>query len=306
MAFFTKSGGIWRAIQNLWVKQSGSWSQVQNAWVKQGGVWRQFYSAVSLPLSIQYFMVGGGGRGNGYGGGGGAAVIPWTTLTTIPPTIDVVIGLGGIVGRLTGTASTISGTGLSVSCAGGGGASGNNGAASGSGRTGGTPGGFNFSPGGGGGGGFSGNGGNGSNTGWGWGCPNYRASVYGGRGGDGYILPVDLQNLLGYSRVAGGGRGNATNNRTASGTCRYCYATYSGVYCYNATAYFNTNGYPGTPGAGSDRFGGGGGGGGGNGIGGVVIFKYTGTPVATGGTISYISSTNTTYHRFTSNGTLTF
>jgi len=312
MAFFTKSGNVWRTIQNLWIKQSGTWRQVQNGWIKQGGVWRQFYSRVTLPTSLQYFMVGGGGGTRAQGGGGAGNVIPWTSVTPVKGTTSVVVGGGGAGSSSGGTSSiNIPVIGLRT-CVGGGGASGGNGAASGSGRAGGSFGqdtAFRRAVAGGGGGGFSSNGTSGSSFfTFGGTCNNFFGTLNSGSGGTGYTLPSDLATLFGFNVIAGGGQGNGSTARFQSGRCTvFFFPGGSRSLTRNFTVGVNA----GSPGNGQTRYGGGA-----NatsnsstvtGRNGVVVFKYPGNQrLATGGnSIVYLSSTNMTYHIFTSSGSFT-
>jgi hypothetical protein len=247
-------------------------------------------------------LVGGGGGGGGAIGGGGGAGGVVTFESTIPPgtyTVNVGAGgAGGIVSR--GQSGSITSIGnLYVAYGGGGGGeyittNGTNGA----------------SGGGGGSGRFSGSaiyGTQGQNGADGLG------GASGGGGGGGYQTPgvtkfggsgsfFPFYSTLGFGSPAGwfaGGGGGGTNGGSpgenggiGGGGKGNLASTQNGV-------------------SGSVNTGGGGGGGGwtpgrigGNGGSGIVIIRYPGTPIATGGTITSVGGD--TIHTFTATGSSTF
>jgi YD repeat-containing protein len=253
-------------------------------------------------LSVEYLIVAGGGGGGGYswpgGGGGGGGVLRGDALFDPGVAKAVTIGAGGAGGNglpastlsmgAAGGNSTFNGL---VALGGGGGGGygpatngGSGGGSAGAGTPGqGYSGGLNGDPsegderipGKGGGGGAGGPGQNG----------NGYAGGAGGRGIDSSITGV----MTNYASGGGGAPDGASGG--ASATAGGSYTT------VNAPA---------------NRGGGGGGGGnpeagtntkGGNGGSGIVVLRYSGTPKATGGTISQVGGY--TIHTFTADGTFT-
>jgi hypothetical protein len=283
-------------------------------------------NASSGSLNVELLVVGGGGgagyaRGGG-GGGGGYIAVPSYTVTG-GSTIPITVGIGGSPGTTnantgvhatSGTNSSFGSTHIAIGGGGGGsygggpqngynGGSGGGGAnqsssantgfggtgTAGQGFSGGKSrcgGGGEVSGGGGGGAGGAGSNGTSSNCG----SCNYRPYTP-GKGGNG------IQNSITGSAVwyAGGGGGGGLGANPIANNCT------SG-----AQNIHGTNGL----GGGQASFGGGGqckvvsnnfvaesGGPG------IVVVKYAGTPVATGGTITQVGGY--TIHTFTSNGTFT-
>ena len=228
------------------------------------------------PLTIDYLIVAGGGaggRGNGgvpnaRGGGGGAGGFITGSRSVNPGTsLNAVVGAGGVNPPL-GNGQGVSGTNSSfnslTAVAGGGGG----GTTPQNGLNGGSGGGAHGTT------GVPGNGidfqGNrGGFAGSGMGGNGGGAAEIGGTGTGG----AGLMWLDGVVYAAGGRGGNGFSG--GLGTTPGCGG--------QGTANAETDGTPG--------------------INGVVIVRYTGTPRATGGTIT--QSGGFTYHTFTSNGTFT-
>jgi hypothetical protein len=244
------------------------------------------------PLLFRALIIGGGGAGGSRfgGGGGGAGGFIDSLIPLISTTYTIQVGEGGIAAGFSpenqpstnGLNSSISNTVIAY----GGGRGGNAGIAPGSGGSGGGSyttvlglgrlnQGFNggtglFAAGGGGGGAA----GIGSNT----------PGIYvGGNGGPGRAS--DISGVLTY--YAGGGGGGRSGIGGIGG---------------------GGNGANSTGQSGSVNTGGGGGasenGGAGNGGSGIVIIRYPGTPIATGGTITSVGGD--TIHTFTATGSHTF
>lgn len=250
---------------------------------------RAFSLTVTVIASVEYLVVGagsGGGAGqtgvggqpNGGGGGGGGIVTGTLNMLASTDSSAVTIGAGGSSGGSSGGTGGAGGlskfvfSGNSTTYqAGGGGGTGRSGGTSGSPQ---------------------------SNSGGG------NSSTYGGGGGGG----------------AGGSGGTATGSHgygTSAGGAGLYYANfqqfgYNGYFGAGGSGAYNdgnpTGGGSGTsltpPNAGSYGAAGGAGTGGGTagtGIGGCVIFRYSGSAVFTGGTIT--TTGGYTYHLFSSNGT---
>lgn len=257
------------------------------------------YSQVSVEMLI---VGGGGGGGRNAGtfssGGGGASggQVTYSTTTCSPSDIlSVVVGSGGLgyrnsplVNQTNGNSSTITFNSTTWTAVGGN--AGGNATSSSSSGTGGVSVNTDLS-------GAGGRGGiyNNGNTVSGW-------PVAGGNGTSSYsswgaATATGENNGSGVYYYAGGGAGGNWGGQLGSGVAN---AGLGGGGRSNTDALVNT---------------GGGGGGansngssgfdlpGGNGGSGIVIIRYTGTPVATGGTV--VQSGGYTYHTFTSNGTLT-
>ncbi len=270
--------------------------------------------AIGLELYADYLAVGGGGSGgtagdtSGTGGGGGGGVLTGSSLAFPVGNYPVVVGAGGVAPATSGSSSVqgvngsnstfvgvtalagggggrfnTSGNSGSSGGGGGGGASAPGGAgttgqgfAGGAGRAGSTAG----TAAGGGGGGAGAVGGNASNNNGGSGGSGIVSTItgseitYGGGGGGGGL------SAGGAGGLGGGGAGGTGSSGAGSGTAA--------------------------------RGGGGGGAGtfvkGGNGGSGVVIVRYPGAPLATGGTITEGSGSATGYtlHTFSSPGNFTF
>ena len=271
-------------------------------------------------LSVEYLVVGGGGGGGGgggssnqQGGGGGGAGGFLTGAASVGETTSVVTGTGGAGGALdvTGRTGGNSSFGSLVALGGGGGGSAQN-----AGQNGGS--------GGGGGGSNSGAYAGGSSTA-GQGSSG-GSTTSGGQGGSGG----------GGATASGAGGGGGPGRNGGSGTSSSFTGTalgYAGGGGGGAGS-FQTSGSGGSGGggagaknsaptavaaSGSANTGGGGGGGGGNGSAslqtggtggsGVVAVRYVGaSALATGGSISSITQTGTTYqvHTFRTTGADTF
>lgn len=284
-------------------------------------------SAISVDtrnnIQVDILVVGGGGGGGGWGGGGGAGGVVQSTLTIPRQAYNITVGGGGAPGTSLYTGGTRGGdsSAFGIGAVGGGGGgwySQNNGRPGGSGgggggsetdstlplalggsgisgqgfqggRGGGRPGGVNYN-GGGGGGGAGGPGNDFVGIIGGAGGPGISSSItgtaifYGGGGGGhspGQVFPPNDYALGG---VGGGGDGGRYGNGSAG--------------LRNATS-------------GTANTGGGGGGawgGAGSAIGsggsGVVMVRYFGPQIATGGTVSTVTVGISTYtlHTFTSVG----
>jgi len=253
---------------------------------------------VGFASNVDYLIVGGGGGGGGAlygsGGGGGGGVRKFTGVTLTSGTYAVVVGNGGAVAT-NGSDSSFNGV---TSIGGGHGAyytfadqtsGGSGGGGRGAGPTNGAAGtaGQGYA------------GGNGSSTG---------LTFYSGGGGGGATAVGG--NGLGGSFAGAGGEGLADS---ISGTSKVYGSGGGGGYDDAGQAAGGTNAGTGADGF-TDatvplaNFGGGGGGGSINNAGsagakGVVIIRYSGSQVATGGTIT--SSGGYTIHTFTSSGTFT-
>ena len=257
-------------------------------------------TASNNPTSItaEVLVVGGGGSG-GFrhaGGGGGGGVVSQTGFVINAGNIPVTIGNGGVGSSVTGENSTFS----SITAYGGGGG-GNNAQVGKNGGSGG--GGSNGTFGGSGvaGQGFKGgnqNNGNGccfGNGAGGGGAGAAGANTTGSVSSEGGIgLPFSISGTTVYYG-AGGGGGTSVPTSIAGGIG-------------GGGAGGTSTSLPGV--AGTTNTGGGGGGGGatastsgngGNGGSGIVIIRYPGTPIATGGTIT--QSGGFTIHKFTASGT---
>ena len=249
------------------------------------------------PVLARILVVGGGGSAFGLsestGGGGGGGFIERTIpIAATPTSYTAFVGNGGIVQSGTSSYFTLAlplftaiggGSGGTDSIAGGG--SGGSGGGGGS-RGGASPGqgtqGQGFA-GGAGGSTFGQTGGGGGAGGTG---SAYNASN-GPDGGPG--KSSDISGVLTY--YAGGGGGIGGDGGIGGGG--------------NGGIFSSTTGTAGTP-----NTGGGGGGAGGNGIrgaaggSGIVIIRYAGPPIATGGTITSVGGD--TIHTFTATGSSTF
>jgi hypothetical protein len=273
-------------------------------------------SASSGSLNVQLLVVGGGGgagyfRGGG-GGGGGYIAVPSYTVTG-GSAIPITVGIGGSPG------TDNAGTGVHAT-------SGTN---SSFGST-------HIAIGGGGGGSYGGGPQNGYNGGSGGGGANQSSSAntgYGGTGTAGQGFSGGNSRCGGGGEVSGGGgggAGGAGSNGSSSGCGSSAYRPFypgnggNGIQnSITGTAVWYAGGgaggglgtnanIQGTNGLGGGQASFGGGGqckvvsnnfvaeSGGPGI---VVVKYAGTPVATGGTITQVGGF--TIHTFTSNGTFT-
>lgn len=265
--------------------------------------------ATNSPSQIEYLVVGGGGGGGNDGaGGGGGGQVKTGTMTLVSGTYSVTIGAGGATVATTGTTASAGGTTTlstptvisSIGGAGGGskqsnGGSGANGGGAGHNanviKTGGTStvGGYS-----------------GGNNG-----PTTATSGSGGGGGGG---------AAGAGQVGPAGNGGAGVASSISGSLAY-YGGGGGGGSHdgNGTGVGGIGG-GGTGGrasstqmatAGTPNTGGGGGGSGGvpnnpgkAGGSGIVIIRYVGTPIATGGTITQVGGY--TVHTFTTSGSFFF
>ena len=248
------------------------------------------------PLSIEYLVVGGGGGGgnnsSNAGGGGGGQFIASASIENGPFSYNVTIGEGGISGS--NGEATLLNTITAIGGGGGGGygqngSNGANGGGAGEGQPGSDSyGGFptapdgntgGFARGGSGGLGASG-GGAGANGNGGNACCGILTWAA-GNGGAGKLWSPNSTHYAG-----GGGGGNSWFNGIATGGIG------GGGNGVNGGASPDIPSTAGTP-----NTGGGGGGGRARGGSGIVIIRYVGTPVATGGTIT--QSGGYTYHTFT-------
>jgi hypothetical protein len=263
------------------------------------------------PSTVLALIVGGGGAGItnptafywelASGGGGGGVV--YSMLPISASTYNVIVGAGATTGNTSGSNSVFgnivafgggSGAGYNASPSSGGSGAGGRGNGNNPGASGvlnqGFPGGsgsaFTRNSGGGGGGGAGARGSNAGNSLGGNGGDGFLCSIlgtptfYGGGGGG--AVAVDGTGTPGRGGRGGGGNGNGGLGAVVDGR--------------------GQNGTPNT---------GGGGGGGensilGNTIGGsgIVIIRYPGPPIATGGTITSVDGD--TIHTFTATGSSTF
>lgn len=241
------------------------------------------------PETIEVLVVGGGGNSNGHGGAGGGGVHPFvsiqTNMTGTPTPLvvcPVVVG-----GRASSSSFTFK---ESVYTATGGSGGGANGGSQGS------PNGYGggsaaFRPSfgitnGGGGGGYSGGGQNGFVSSFNWyGGFVGRTCDWGGLGASGYALDANAASVIGVSYVGSGGGGCSTGGS--------CPNSAPGLYGGGAGG-----------GGSATMYGCGGGGCGGLGQAGLVVVRYTGSQAAPGGSVSFNSTDQKTYHVFTSSGTL--
>ena len=276
--------------------------------------------------SIEVLAVGAGGGGGGadggaYGTGGGSGAAVYTKINSFTGNVlSIAIGGGG-----GGGATNQTGTG--------GGAAGSNG-----GGAGGTAGGSGYSGSGGGGGGWSGvysgatyyivAGGGAGGGGGGEGNANERAARGGGTqtgGANGTSMNGGAgTNYAGDGGGGGGGGGgyyggngqnqqSATYDYTGSGGGNYANSSYTSGTIYdlgnNGVASATTAGAATTATKAADfnysnDKGGGGAANGVSGTNGVVIIRYPGPQMASGGVYSYVNGYS--IHTFTSNGTISF
>ncbi len=268
------------------------------------------YPVVTKEYPVEYVIIGGGGGGalnwaagagaGGYrssvvgGASGGGTSAEQRVVVYTGTSYAITVGAGGASGSSGSNSSafglTATGGGFSGGSNSNAGASGGSGAGgwnvagysgtSGQGFAGGTGLATTGAPGGGGGAGAVGA--NGSATGG-------SASGVGGNGGAGVASSITGTSV---TRAGGGGAGGTAGGGAGTG---------------GAGGGGNGGGYTGAGASGAANTGGGGGGGGANNGGGssggsgVVIIRYPGTPVATGGTIT--QSGGYTIHTFTSSGT---
>ena len=296
-----------------------------------GAFSNQAYTQVitNLPaLAVEVLVVAGGGsgasgRGNGTGGGGAGGLQTFTYSWAIPSKA-IVIGAGGTglpapaSGQQTqgndGANSSAFGT---TSIGGGGGATNNSGIAGRVGGSGGGGGAYGAA----GGAGTSGQG-NAGGTGTGSGDTKYRGGGGGGKGGVGASGSASGAGGIGWNvapTMAPTGHNWATYTSTGSSQ-KYAGGGGGGQYTYNSGGGGTggaggggnggregaQNGYAGVANTGSGGGGGGSrstGGAGGAGGSGIVIIRYAGGTVATGGTIT--NTGGATYHVFTASGTIT-
>jgi hypothetical protein len=257
-------------------------------------------AASNNPTSItaEVLVVGGGGSG-GFrhaGGGGGGGVVSQTGFVINAGNIPVTIGNGGVGSSVTGENSTFS----SITAYGGGGG-GNNAQVGKNGGSGGGGSNGTF-----GGSGVAGQGFKGGDQNNGNGCCYGNGAGGGGAGAAGANTTGSVSSvggiglpfsISGTTVYYGGGGGGGTSVPTSIA---------GGIGGGGAGG--TSTSLPGI--AGSANTGGGGGGGGatastsgngGDGGAGIVIIRYAGTPIATGGTIT--QSGGFTIHKFTASGT---
>ena len=243
-------------------------------------------------LAIDYLVVGGGGgSGADIAGGGGAGGFKSGSTSILPSSISITIGNGGAV-LTNGQNTSAIGTYFSITSTGGG-AGGTNAQSGSNGGSGGGAGGSSVFAGGLGvvGEGKNGGSSNGGGAAGGGGAlvvgANASAAYDGANGGSGSLWLDGL-------RYAGGGAGGG-RNANAGGIGG------PGGGGNGGNSFNSPTGSAGTPNTG--------GGGGGDFTGkaggsGIVKFRYLGTPVASGGTITYDGSY--TYHSFTGSGTFVY
>jgi len=263
--------------------------------------------------SVEYLIVAGGGPGggissvgtNGCGGGGAGGVIDSSGTLNRGVAYTITVGAGGTGNANTGSNGTNSVFNSSTAIGGGGGGGNTSlGVSGGSGGGTGTVSGGAISPGGSGTAGQGSAGGEGNNS-----NPNYGGGGGGGYGGTGANgtstsggnggAGINWKSLGTF--YAGGGGGGSYNG----GTVGVGGSSIGGNGKTNATS-------AGNPGATNTGSGGGGLAGGpsatapnngGNGGSGIVIIRYAGSQLGTGGTVT--SAGGYTYHTFTSSGTYT-
>ncbi len=247
--------------------------------------WAPFFT--NPVYAITFFIVAGGGAGaaatgslRGGGGGGGGGVVQGAGNVFLGASYAVVVGAGAAATGSLGTSgasgsnSSFNFSGAAAAIGGGGGGSGWVGISGGSGGGAGDSSGFIS-----GGAGTSGQGNRGGNT------PGSGGNGAGGAGG------------------GGAGSPGFDGNQTSGG---------SGIFLFTGSTYSaggngGSRGSSETGSAGGANTGNGGGGGGGtSGLGGaggsgVVVIRYSGTPRATGGVITFVNGT--TIHTFTTSGT---
>jgi len=245
-------------------------------------------------LAIDYLVVaGGGGSGADVAGGGGAGGFKSGSTSILPSSINITIGNGGAA-QTNGQNTSAIGTYFSITSTGGGaggtntGLGSNGGSGGGAGGTAAVAGGLGVI-------GEGKNGGSGSNfngAGGGGGAltngvPGGGGGITGGTGGSGSLW------LDGLRYAGGGGGGGIDANAGGLGG--------PGGGGNGGNSFNSPTGSAGTPNTG--------GGGGGDfsgkaGGSGIVKFRYLGTPVASGGTIT--QSGGYTYHSFTGSGTFVY
>ena len=304
----TPSEGIIRvntSFNNFEFYSAGSWKQVNTSYI------------------VEYLIVAGGGGGSGAhsgGGGGAGGYLTSTFNVSSGVAFNVIVGGGGAGG-------------------GGGGGNGQNSSVFGISAIGGGQGGVEAGPtsgasggsgGGGAGGQFTGAAGAGTaGQGNNGGIGNNGSSNYGSGGGGGGAGGAGGNGVSGLSASnagATGGIGRNTNatwaTATGTGVSGY-YAGGGGGGCWNNGAFgqgaagglggggAGANDGTGSGSPGTANTGGGGGGSpgstaprnGGAGGSGIVILRYAGSQIATGGTV--VTSGGFTYHTFTTSGTFT-
>jgi hypothetical protein len=258
------------------------------------------------PTKAIALAVGGGGRGGwSNGGGGGGGGIAYTTLNLTPGSVSIIVGGGGTANTDPAPSGSSSQIGSIVAYGGGGG-----GKYDGiTGSSGGSGGGGGMGSGGGGTGGTApygqgSAGGNSSNStaggGGGFFTPGSNAVLgVAGNGGTGFLTTIT--GTPSYFAGGGGGGGYPSFGATTAGT---------GGLGGGGNGAIGGGGPTSIGATGSANTGGGGGGGGdggftgGNGGSGIVIIRYPGAQIATGGTVT--TSQGDTIHTFTATGSSTF
>mgnify|MGYP003630517004 FL=1 len=249
---------------------------------------RAFSLTVTVTASVEYLVVGagaGGGAGqnavggqpNGGGGGGGGIITGTLTMTPSTDTSTVTVGGGGSSGGNSGGTGgagglskfVFSGNSTTYQAGGAPGSVGRGGGNSGSPQSR-SAGGNSSTYGGGGGGGAGGNGGTASGS-----------HGYGQAAGGAGLYYANFQQF-GYNGYFGAGGSGAYNGANSTGGAGADSSPLAGSY--------GAGGGAGT-----------GGGTAGTGAGGCVIFRYSGSAVFTGGTIT--TTGGYTYHVFSSSGT---
>ena len=263
-------------------------------------------------INVSYLVVAGGGGGGGMdggsgsigGGGGAGGLLTGDNITFIGTTYTITVGGGGSGAVPSGTPtqgsnggnSSVIGTGVSIISVGGGGGgsyaflSGQSGGRNGG--SGGGGGGAGSSQGTSGGLGTVGQGNNGASN---WAQDGQGAGGGGGGAGSAGGVPSASQ----------GGAGGAGLENSLSGTSLFYAAGGGGGP--NGTGGSgiggsNVGGANGTAGAVNRGAGGGGARVGGSGGSGVIIFRYQGTPLYSGGSVQVVQGF--TYHTFTTSGIL--
>ena len=260
------------------------YSALTSTWIAMSG---------TPTYSIEYLIVAGGGAGAGpggvSGGGGAGGMVSGTGVTvSLGTALTIVVGAGGSTPGSNGqggdgTTSSITSTPLTSSTSGGGGgglnvSGANNGRSGGSGGGSGGDGAYS------GGAGTSGQGSAGGGSG---------GANQGGGGGGG----------KGAVGVAGTGSSGGNGGIGATWSNGTYYAGGGGGAAVSGSAGTGGNGGGGNSNVAGTANTGGGGGGYKNGGSGVVIIRYSGSQIGTGGTVT--STGGYTYHTFTSSGTYT-
>ena len=263
-----------------------------------------------MPETIQVLIVGGGGGGQAKAGGGGGGLIEWVSIAPVQSTnYSIVIGAGGAPGAKGGDTTAFGkmamGGGFGAPYLGSGGPGGSGGGGEERFRGGNNPGGSGFYP------GITING------------VTFNTAIHVARQGyDGGYGFSNNQNYAGgqgggYTSVGAGGyqlagQGIYDNGYVTDANLRQVppfnntggeVVTRIGIGGGYSTAYSGGSVVP----IGAGKWYGNGGQPGGAGTQGIVVVRYAGTVSGTGGNhVTYNSNNDTSYHVFTSAGTLRF